>query len=551
MGAHSACRAHGAVLLLVLYYQGAVTALHCTHLSGCTACTQQQPQPRIPKLPAGYRINPLLLAPGPPVAASKTAFQSTNTANSSSTSTSAGSSSNSSSSNGSTYSSVASSRLGAALAALAGKARSLLQTSSIASEYFGMATPADTNIQEYVSSVQAPQQLIPQLQLASTPSSTLSGASLLGVSQPSFNSSWQQITHAAGMPVAQIWQQQQQQQSTGMPLISAPLPPAAAAAAAAGAAGNPMQVPPAFSNVPKESLNILVTDPRNMTGPHPWDVLLFKTNQFNTSQPAYRLGGVGLMLMTDFNKSQPLTDWHILRKEEPKQRAQVFEKWSFGRDFGSSGDKQASSPSSSSSSSSSSNGASAPPAAGSTAPLFGFKVSLAKNPLASFGSSGKETKPRFSSLFKLPQMLQMAGASLDAVGVASVPATPAGGQAAGNGSVRLWCTACQAPAYFLSAYGYCACSPGYGRVIDSKTPYACIKCPASQVSVVASLGGQQQQQQQQQQQSGKPTEIRLAGPDDSAAAAAAAAADKPVLAVCQACPEGTVPNEIQTACVAL
>lgn len=86
-----------------------------------------------------------------------------------------------------------------------------------------------------------------------------------------------------------------------------------------------------------------------------------------------------------------------------------------------------------------------------------------------------------------------------------------------------------------------ACSPGYGRIIDSKTPYACSKCPAGQVSVVASLGAQQQQQ------SGKPSEIRLAAPYD-AAAAAAVPADKPVLAVCQACPKGTVSNAIQTAC---
>jgi hypothetical protein len=90
---------------------------------------------------------------------------------------------------------------------------------------------------------------------------------------------------------------------------------------------------------------------------------------------------------------------------------------------------------------------------------------------------------------------------------------------------------------------FAACSPGYGRSIDSRTPYACVKCPAGQVSVVASLGAQQQQQQQL----GKPVEIRLASPYDPAAAAAAPA-DKPVLAVCQACPTGTVPNAIHTAC---
>lgn len=80
---------------------------------------------------------------------------------------------------------------------------------------------------------------------------------------------------------------------------------------------------------------------------------------------------------------------------------------------------------------------------------------MSKNPLLSFGSSGKETTPRFSSLFKLPQLA--AGASLDAVGVASAPAASAAAEAqvAAGGSVRLWCTACQAPAYFLSAYGYC------------------------------------------------------------------------------------------------
>jgi hypothetical protein len=258
------------------------------------------------------------------------------------------------------------------------------------------------------------------------------------------------------MPVAPSGQQQQQQLA-GMPIIMAP------PAAAAGTNGMPMGVPLAFPTVPKESLSILVTDPRNSTGPHPWDVLLFKTNQFNTSKPAYRLGGLGLMLMTDFNKSHPLTDWHILRKEEPTQRAQVFEKWNFVKDFGSSsGDKQTFSSSSSSSdgsstssSSSSSKGAApAPPAAGGAASLFGFGGLMSKNPLLSLGSSGKESTPRFSSLFKLPQMA--AGASLDAVSVASVPAASAAEvQVAAASSVRLWCTACQAPAYFLSAYGYC------------------------------------------------------------------------------------------------
>jgi hypothetical protein len=303
--------------------------------------------------------------------------------------------------------------------------------------------------------MQAPQQLIPQLQLASNPGSA---------SQASFNGNGQQF--AAGMPVApsgqQQWQQQQQQQQqlAGMPLVMAP-----AATAAAGAAGMPAGVPLAFPNVPKESLSILVTDPRNTTGPHPWDVLLFKTNQFNTSKPAYRLGGLGLMLMTDFNKSNPMSDWHVLHKEESKQRPQV---WNLLKDLGSnSGNKQTLS--SSSSSSSNSGTASQAAAAGGGATLFGFGGLMSKNPLLNFGSSGKETTPRFSSLFKLPQLPHAAGASLDAVGVASVPAAAAAAAAAAAGgvqpagSVRLWCTACQAPAYFLSAYGYCGESWGPSR----------------------------------------------------------------------------------------
>jgi hypothetical protein len=316
-----------------------------------------------------------------------------------------------------------------------------------------MPTAAVPSAKGYSSSVQAPQQLIPQLQLASNPSSTAAGAG--------FNINGQQYMQATGMPIMQ-----QQQQLAGMPLIMAP-------PAAAGAAGMPAGVPPvAFPTVPKESLSILVTDPRNSTGPHPWDVLLFKTNQFNTSKPAYRLGGLGLMLMTDFNKSHPLTDWNILHKEEPKQRPQVFEKWNFG----SAGSSSGGSSSGGSSTASSSGGASPPPAAGGGAPLFGFGGLMSKNPLLNFGSTGKETTPRFSSLFKLPQLPHLsqlsqsaAGASLDAVGIASVPAAAAGAAAAAagaaaaaaepqvdaSGSVRLWCTACQAPAYFLSAYGHC------------------------------------------------------------------------------------------------
>jgi hypothetical protein len=310
-----------------------------------------------------------------------------------------------------------------------------------------MPTAAVPNIQGYGSSMQAPQQLIPQLQLASNPGSAAAGASLLSATQASFNSNGQQFAFAAGMPVAPSGQQQwqQQQQLAGMPLVMAP-----PATAAAGAVGMPVGVPLAFPNLPKESLSILVTDPRNTTGPHPWDVLLFKTNQFNTSKPAYRLGGLGLMLMTDFNKSNPLSDWHVLHKEEQMQRPQV---WNLLKDLGSSrGDKQASS-----SSSSSSGTASQAAAAGGGAPLFGFGGLMSKNPLLNFGSSGKETTPRFSSLFKLPQLPHAAGASLDGVSVASVPAAAAaaGVQPVGSSSVRLWCTACQAPAYFLSAYGYC------------------------------------------------------------------------------------------------
>jgi hypothetical protein len=379
----------------------------------------------MPKLPTGYRINPQLLAPRAPAAAAKTPNSHyVNVASSSSGSSTTGSSS--------LDSAAGSSKLGAALAALAGRARSLLQASPVASAYLGMPAAAVTYAQGYASSMQAPQQLIPQLQLALNPG---------GASQASFNGNGQQF--AAGMPVAPSGQQQwQQQQLAGTPLVMAP-----PATASAGAVGMPAGVPLAFPNVPKESLSILVTDPRNTTGPHPWDVLLFKTNQFNTSKQAYRLGGLGLMLMTDFNKSDPMSDWHVLHKEEPKQRPQV---WNLLKDLGSnSGDKQTSS-----SSSSSSGTATQAAAAGGGAPLFGFGGLMSKNPLLNFGSSGKETTPRFSSLFKLPQLPHAAGASLDAVSVASVPAAAAAGvQPAG--SVRLWCTACQAPAYFLSAYGYC------------------------------------------------------------------------------------------------
>jgi hypothetical protein len=71
----------------------------------------------------------------------------------------------------------------------------------------------------------------------------------------------------------------------------------------------------AFTQAPLQPLAALTTDPKDHTGPHPWDVLLFKVTQFNTTKPAYRLGGLGLMLMTDFNKSKPLTDWHVLDQD--------------------------------------------------------------------------------------------------------------------------------------------------------------------------------------------------------------------------------------------
>jgi hypothetical protein len=145
------------------------------------------------------------------------------------------------------------------------------------------------------------------------------------------------MPHAASQPPARSMQGQGQgaaasQQAGGgkpfniLPFLAPPTDtaPAFELAPAAGlsSGGMPrMAQPPLMQPLQQQPLqqaqpqvlNVLVTDPRNHTGPHPWDVLLFKTNQFNTTRPAYRLGGLGLMLMTDFNQSRPLTDWHVLQ----------------------------------------------------------------------------------------------------------------------------------------------------------------------------------------------------------------------------------------------
>jgi hypothetical protein len=126
---------------------------------------------------------------------------------------------------------------------------------------------------------------------------------------------------AAVVPELLMPQMRQLQQAQ---VLSQQGPPQSAAAAIAYPSISPSQ----------QVLSILSTDPRN-SGPHPWDVLVFQTTQFNTTRPAFRFNGMGLMLMADFNNSTPLTDWQIVRKKRngSSQQVTAAPSWNLFRDF--------------------------------------------------------------------------------------------------------------------------------------------------------------------------------------------------------------------------
>lgn len=431
-------RATCIILLLLMCYHYTVDAFDCSTLNGCMACTEQ-PQASTAKLPPGYKINPDQLAPRPLTAAMHPSSSSTSSYTVAGPATAGLTSTPPANEN---KLALALAALKAAGSALFGKRRRLLQglgggsAFPVSSAFVGYATPAEAAITGVSSSAagalpqqvlqQQQQQVIPQIPVPATlaTGNVVSGASGFTASAADVNG--QRMVHAASMP-----------------LIMAP------PASIASGGGMPTTVPMVFPVAPQQQgMGILVTDPRNHTGPHPWDVLLFKTNQFNTSKPAYRLGGLGLMLMSDFNKTQPLTDWHILRRDEPKQRASDFQSWNFVRDFGGSNSaafdvNQSGIPSGGGSSGIGEGNRLSAPLNSNEGPLFGFGGLMSKKP-PGLGDATAQFTPRFSSFFKPPASVS----TESAVGTAAV--------GAGNGtSKQLWCTVCQTPAYQLSPYGYC------------------------------------------------------------------------------------------------
>jgi hypothetical protein len=206
-------------------------------------------------------------------------------------------------------------------------------------------TPQYTAAAAAATAATVPAPAVKTIAQVSSSSSPHAGLASTPMGQPASSSAtadWQS-QFASAPRAGNMAQQQQQHKVAAHPAAQRPntwpgtADDAAAAATAAAAAAyvhswEPESTPAAASEgmlkppaqalmqAPLQPLAMLTTDPKDHTGPHPWDVLLFKTTQFNTTRPAYRLGGLGLMLMTDFNQSKPLTDWHFLGSDTHSQQ---------------------------------------------------------------------------------------------------------------------------------------------------------------------------------------------------------------------------------------
>jgi hypothetical protein len=404
----------------------------------------------------------------------------------------------------------------------------------------------------------------------------------------------------------------------------------------------------AFTQAPLQPLAALTTDPKDHTGPHPWDVLLFKVNQFNTTQPAYRLGGLGLMLMTDFNKSKPLTDWHVLDSEAQSAQMHAAQEGagskpqssvgtaSFveGRSLVKPGLANVQQPARPYGGGSGQHAAAGAASVASTqaqqqqqqqqqlqqrrqgsavgiASVGGGRTGGAAQPAqvmisqdagcsagsdaVSAGSKGSSSVSRFkpesmvallTSALQRNMRMAAPGQGMDQPAEASDSSSSSSGiTEVTMEATQLWCIACEEPAYLLSTAGYCGelllmrrlvanlstswlvvccaqalnmqqlssrcacitqlsqiyywivvlpcilcvavccaavCGPGYGRLMDSTSPYSCVKCPRGHISAMTTTAQQQQQGAPQPQQT--------------------------TVQTCKPCPPGQGTNEAQTAC---
>lgn len=188
----------------------------------------------------------------------------------------------------------------------------------------------------------------------------------------------------------------------------------------------------------QQYLDILTTDP-TANGPHPWDVLLFKTDQFNTTRPAYRLGGLGLMLMADFNKSQPLTDWHTMNTASSSVQQQ--QQGSGGDWSGGSNIQSVNIPTAEH---------------GQAGSVFGQLGNIVRQAVGSTKST-KDIKLESSANAKPTSLVEQLKGMLQKLNRAGVSNkdNAAFSIASAEGPKRLWCTACWAPAYRLTEFGHC------------------------------------------------------------------------------------------------
>jgi hypothetical protein len=361
--AHHSCLASVYIFIcLSLYLVSVADALDCGALHGCVACTSMRPPH--PVLPAGYKLTPPAVLhqvrrQAAPDISTMYKVESNQRVAGSDNSGAVGTLGN------------AVSALRAAGSSLASRARDLAQGVS------GAATPVQTKPSAEVWESGIPQQAV------------FAAAAAAPAALP-------QLLPSPGMM---------------LPSAAAPLPLVFDSAADGSSATmeQMFQLPAPGPQV----LSILRDDPRDATGPHPWDVLLFKTNQFNTTRPAYHLGGLGLMLMKDFNDSQPLTDW------------QVMGGVGAGAAYGSEPAAAAAATGGAASSSGSSSG----------------------------GGGGSMGGPVSSLLRQALERLRASAGGGPRRRLAAVAASATAEES--PAPVTTWCTACLGPAYQLTPFGHC------------------------------------------------------------------------------------------------
>lgn len=406
-----------AAIVMFLFAHKSI-ATDCNFLQGCQSCSTQQPQLRAPILP-GYKGTPISTSRQAQITAKysqevdpKTRLPVTAASDTDTQPEAAG-----------TLQPVA-----ADSSSPSRKARVLLRDARTEASalYVSQATQAESQISGYSLS-DAVHTNMQQSKPPANSVATVASAAATGASAAEISSDSPRIVHAADATGPTV---------VGPAMGPSPVPLVLAPPALDAVRSNEDHpVYPAAADQQSQALSILTADPK-ASGPHPWDVLLFKTNQFNTTRPAYRLGGLGLMLMADFNKSRPLTDWHAVavQPQQQQQQQQVNVKSTFNK-------------------------ASSDSSSGQGHGVLGQLGQMMKQAVQNNGKPAAAVHLEAGQILKPPSLVEQLKSILQKLGKAKTNASADKDAvfsiASVDGPKRLWCTACESPAYRLSEFGTC------------------------------------------------------------------------------------------------